>query len=103
MQNRSRLGKITLVKTSPENKALKDSYAKAFVRRVKVLREASGRTAEEVAKDLNVKLDTYYRYESKVVMPHFLIPRFLVSVDGDARYLLGLSRDRSKARLKTVD
>lgn len=102
MHNSRESGKIFLVKTSPENAALKRAYNKSFAARTKTIRERSGIAAEEVANFLDVKLDTYYRYESKVAMPHYLIGRFLAITGGDAGYLMGVSLSRKPTKLRPV-
>lgn len=102
MQNYHGSGRIFLVKTSSENKAQKDAYSKAFVKRVKMIREGSDVSAAQIARELGLKLDTYYRYESKVVMPHYLIPRFLAVTNGDPRYLLGMRDMKRKIKLTPV-
>jgi len=102
MHDNDESARIFLVKTTPENVALKAAYAKAFVKRVKLIREGSEVTADDVAEYLGVKLDTYYRYESKVAMPHYLISRFLKITSGDAAYLIGLNRRRNKSHLRPI-
>jgi DNA-binding transcriptional regulator YiaG len=102
MQKRSKSGTIFLVKTTPENKALKDAFRVTFVKRTVKIREDSGLTRAEVAGLLGIKADLYRKYEESVAMPHHLIPRFLAITRGDARFLLGLSSRNKRPKLSAV-
>ena len=95
-------GKMFVVRTTPELAAQKAKYKKAFTKRTMVAREGTGMEDYEMAAELNVKPDTYYRYEHTVVMPHFLLPRFILLTEVTADYMLGLSRHKRKSHLKSV-
>ena len=91
------------MKTTPENSELKRAFNKAFCKRTRNIRTRSGLTADEIAEHLDIKLDTYYRYEKSVVMPHYLIARFLAKTGGDPAYLMGYSSGRKRAELRPVE
>ena len=54
----------------------KKSYDKGFIRRIRVARESAGLSQKEMAERLGVKTNTYSKYESHIMMPHFLLPTF---------------------------
>ena len=103
MHNIPESGRMFLVKTTPENLALKHAFNAEMSQRTKKVRETSNRTAADVAEHLRVKPNTYYKYENSVAMPVYLIPRFLVFTSGNPAYLMGLSKSPHKADLHTVD
>ena len=102
MHNIPKSGKIFLVKTSPENIALKHSFNFLMAARTKTVRKASGLGAPEVAAHLHVKLNTYYTYERFVAMPVYLIPRFLAFTGGNPAYMMGFSKEPRRANLIPV-
>ncbi len=102
MHSNPHSGKMYLVNTSPENLALKKSFNALMADRTQTVRKASGKTAKETAIHLRVKLDTYYRYESKIAMPVYLIPRFLAFTEGNPAYMMGFSKEPRQASLSTV-
>jgi transcriptional regulator with XRE-family HTH domain len=54
-----------------------DTYSGRLAARVRKLREQSGKTAQEMADALGVKLNTYYAYESGAISwPNELTPAF---------------------------
>ena len=95
-------GRIFLVKTTPELAAQKAAYKKAFVKRTIVARDGAGFEPDELAHELGVKPNTYSTYERFVVMPHFLLPRFIMLTDVSAEYMLGMARYKRKAKLATI-
>ena len=95
-------GRIFLVKTSPELATLKAAYTRPFCHRIFVARDGAGFTPVEMANELGVKPNTYTTYERFVVMPHFLLPKFIVLTEVSADYVLGLSKYKRKPRLKAI-
>jgi DNA-binding XRE family transcriptional regulator len=51
-------------------------YRAKFFERVRAARNMGGHSPAEMARLLDVPKDTYHRYESRVLMPHHLIPQF---------------------------
>lgn len=103
MQKRPESGKIFLVKTTPENQAVKNAYRVEFVKRTAKIRKDSGLSRSEVAEYLGMTYDTYRKYEESVAMPHHLIPRFLRATRGDPNYLFGMTRRHKRLNLSIVD
>ena len=74
-------GKITNMR----NRVSQAAYDKAFRAKVKLARRGSGYSAPDMARLLGITLDKYYRYESRHMMRHDLIPLFceLTKIDMD--------------------
>jgi transcriptional regulator with XRE-family HTH domain len=53
-----------------------DSFTQDYIRRTKQAREESGYSPEEMADFLNLKFDTYLKYEYRTPLPRYLVPRF---------------------------
>lgn len=64
------------------------TYRTDFIERVKAARVMSTIDPSEVASALKVKLDTYLRWESRVLMPHHQIIPFCDIVGADPYMLL---------------
>ena len=52
------------------------AYEDAFRRRVRAARALYTDEPKTMARALGVREDTYYRYETRTMLPHYLIPRF---------------------------
>ncbi len=52
------------------------AYEDSFRRRVRSARALYTEEPKEMARALGVREDTYYRYETRTMLPHHLIPRF---------------------------
>ncbi len=65
-------GKISFMKP----RVTEAAYQKAFFAKVKFARHGAGYTAPEMAELLGISKDKYYRYESRHMMRHDLIPVF---------------------------
>lgn len=52
------------------------AYEEAFRRRVRTARALRTEEPKEMARLLGVREDTYYRYETRTMLPHYLLPRF---------------------------
>ena len=77
----------------------KKSYDKGFIARVRVARESAGLNQKEMAEKLGVKTNTYSKYESHIMMPHFLLPTFAHETGITLTYLL--SAVKTPARPQT--
>lgn len=81
-------------------------YRKVFIDRTRSLRIASGLSPQKVADLLDVKLDTYGKWEKRALLPHHLIIPFCEATQADPWVLLtgtpfslGRSLSPSAARL----
>lgn len=50
-------------------------FKRTFCARIKLAREAAGLTPEEAAERVGAKVDTWRRYEKRLLVPHHLMPR----------------------------
>lgn len=64
------------------------TYRKQFIDRLRSLRIASGLTPEEIAERLDVRMDTYQRWEKRTLIPHHLIIPFCDATHADPYLLL---------------
>jgi transcriptional regulator with XRE-family HTH domain len=64
------------------------TFRKQFIDRTRSLRVASGLTAQQVADELEVKLDTYGKWEKRALLPHHLIIPFCEITGADPWLLL---------------
>jgi DNA-binding XRE family transcriptional regulator len=60
----------------PAKTATPAEYRKQFFQRVKGARALAGLSPAEMADELGLSKDTYYRYEERTMLPHHLIPLF---------------------------
>lgn len=75
-----------------------EAFNRAFVARVKQLREDRGWTSERMARALGVPHERYRKYESRTPLPHYLVEPFAILVDRDILYVLtGAPSRKSKA------
>lgn len=51
-------------------------FKQQFLARTALARERSGRSQEDMAKDLGISQGTYHKYETRTPLPHSLIPAF---------------------------
>lgn len=63
-------------------------FNRAFIRRVKELREGAGWTQAFMAELLGIPLERYKKYEQRSLLPHYLIDRFCKLTGCDIHYLL---------------
>lgn len=76
-------------------------FNRLFRQRVQRVRIQSDHTQKEVARRIGVAEETYKKYETRSVMPVYLIPRFANAVGCDIAYLFtgqGESRMRDVRR-----
>jgi hypothetical protein len=64
------------------------AYREEFIDRVRSSRVMSGKEPADVARALRVKLDTYLRWEKRVLLPHHLIIPFCEIVEADPYMIL---------------
>lgn len=60
----------------PPEKVTPAGYRAAFYKRVRTAREFYTEDYREMARALGIAEGTYYRYETRTMLPHHLIPRF---------------------------
>lgn len=60
----------------PQKPMTPSAYEEAFRRRVRAARALYTDEPKEMARALGVREDTYYRYETRTMLPHYLIQRF---------------------------
>ncbi len=63
-------------------------YRAAFCKRLQVIRDGTGLSQGEFAKLLGIHKDTYAKYETRSLMPLYLIPRVCEVAAIDSWYLL---------------
>lgn len=59
-----------------------------YIRRVKALREARGMSQREMAAALGISLDRYKKYESRSVLPPYLLDRFAAVTHKPIAYIV---------------
>ena len=64
------------------------SFNEAFIARVHHLRESMNWTAAEMASALDIPAERYRKYESRSLLPHYLIEPFALIVGRDVEYVL---------------
>lgn len=64
------------------------SYQDQFRARLRALREAADYTQEQMAQMLAIEHETYKKYETRSMMPHYLIPTFALIVKRDIEYVM---------------
>lgn len=93
---------LTMIRMAGTRKrSTPSAYRSQFIDRLRSLRVTSGLTTAEVAEALDVRKDTYERWESRTLMPHHLLVPFCEAVGGDLWFLLTgspFSLGRSLAR-----
>lgn len=77
-------------------------FRKAFVGRVRQIRESLGKEPEEMAELMGVSLDRWRKYESRTPLPHYLVPRFCRTFGVDVWYLF-TGEHASKAPARPQD
>lgn len=102
MRDRPKSGTIRLVYSHGGCRLSKKTYDKAFINRVRVARESSGITRDEMAELLKVRYDTYARWELRTMMPHHMIPAFCRITGVSLKYLMGATDGKKKTHLKSV-
>lgn len=63
-------------------------YKSAFLRRVKIMREATRLSQAKMAEKLEITEKAYAKYEARSLMPHHLIPRFCSLTGFDVWFML---------------
>ena len=66
----------------------KKEYSKVFIARIRKTREQADYSPSKVAKFLGITEAAYNKYETRSVMPHYLIERFSIITRADIAYLL---------------
>lgn len=69
-------------------KVTPSAYEEAFRRRVRAARALYTDEPKEMARALGVREDTYYRYETRTMLPHYLMPRFCEITGVTVDYLI---------------
>src|SRR6185437_7727750 len=65
------------------------AYNSAFTARVRDLRERRGWSQQQMARALQIPWERYRKYAQNIMMPHRLIPLFVLVTDTTMEYLLG--------------
>lgn len=78
-------GRIGRMVGRPDKPTSPAAYRAAFFKRVKTARELYTEDYKVMAHALGIQEGTYYRYETRTMLPHHLIPRFcqLTGVNAD--------------------
>jgi hypothetical protein len=63
-------------------------YKQAFIERVKVARNAADMTQQQIADALGMPQDKYKQYETRTLLPHYLIGRFCIITRLDPEWLV---------------
>lgn len=63
-------------------------FNEQFQARIRGMREAREWTAAQMATALGIPADNYRKYETRSMMPHYLLPRLAQIHDCDLEYLL---------------
>lgn len=77
-----------LLAVRPTNTTTPVSYKRAFVQRVKAARIDFGKSPAEMSKLMGVPKDTYHRYETRTLLPHYLIEYFCRLTDKEVEWLI---------------
>jgi len=64
------------------------AYEESFRRRVRAARALYTDEPKVMARALGIREDTYYRYETRTMLPHYLMPRFCELTGVTADYLI---------------
>lgn len=62
-------------------------FRKAFVGRVRQIRESLGWSPTHMAEMMNVEIESWRKYEKRTPLPHHLIPKFCLLTGVDVWYL----------------
>jgi hypothetical protein len=78
-------GRIVRMVGRPERPTSPATYRAAFFKRVRTARELYTEDYKVMAHALGIQEGTYYRYETRTMLPHHLVPRFcqLTGVNAD--------------------
>lgn len=55
---------------------ISSEFKAKFIARTQKARERAGLTQDEIAEQLGMKQSKYHKYESRSILPHYLIPDF---------------------------
>ena len=77
---------------------VKDPYLAGFLQRVAAGRAVRGLSQAEMAKLLDLRLDTYKKYEQRTLMPHKVMLAFCYVTGTDPGYLLGFEKSKVRVR-----
>jgi len=72
----------------PKKTLTPTAYEDAFRRRVRAARGLYTDEPKEMARRLGVREDTYYRYETRTMLPHYLIEKFCEITGVTVDYLI---------------
>jgi len=70
------------------NRETETQFRHAFIKRIKEARMALGWTQRQMAEALNMPQDKYKQYETRSLLPHYLIVRFCLMARIDCEWLL---------------
>jgi DNA-binding XRE family transcriptional regulator len=70
-----------------------DEFTQNFLARIRAAREFKGFSQAQMATLLGIGLGTYNKYETRTVMPHFLLKRFCAHTGANIRVLYGMRGD----------
>jgi len=78
-------------------------FNEAFMKRLRALRDERDWTAEQMAIALGIPAANYRKYETRSMMPLYLLPRLAQIMDRDVEYLMtGRSSDRLRRSKKLI-
>jgi hypothetical protein len=78
----------TIPGVRPKPSTTPAAYVRAFCQRVRASRVRSGKPPREMAQLLGVPKDTYHRYETRTLLPLYLLERFCRITDEDLQWLV---------------
>ena len=64
------------------------ALAKAYIKRIRDLRIARGLTQAEMAVALGLPVERYKKYETRSVMPPYMVPRFAAIVGRTVEFVI---------------
>ena len=67
---------------------LRDQFNKGLINRVKIARQNSGLSQEEMATALGIKQDRWKQYETRTPIPIYMVDQFAIIVREDPLYIL---------------
>ena len=89
---------------SPESHSVyvlsRSEYQRGYINRTREARERAGYEITEMAKLLDLKIDTYSKYEIRTPLPRHLVPKFCLICRTTANWLFGVEEVSGRRPLR---
>ena len=73
-------------------------FRRGYTARTRQARERAGYEIADMATLLDLKLDTYQKYEARTPLPRQLVPKFCLICGVSANWLFGMEEEAKKAK-----